>query len=171
MEGNTTNSTERSCGLSEMPARPFFISVYTLICLASLVLNTITIYVYFCKVTTKSSIILFLKNLAVADMFVCLCLILRIIKYAVSSEEVQRIYCNFGAPAAYLNMYCSILFMGYIAVNRYSTQVCFYTVEFFKGNPVVFFTNFDKESQVNLFLFKPCGQEYFYDVTSSIYFP
>ncbi|XP_065136259.1 G-protein coupled receptor 87-like [Paramisgurnus dabryanus] len=116
MEENTTNSTERPC---EMPARTFFISVYTLICSTSLVLNSITIYVYFCKVTHKSSITVYLKNLAVADLFVCLCLILRIIKYAVSSEEIHRIYCNFGAPASYLNMYCSILFMGYIAVNRY----------------------------------------------------
>ncbi|XP_073719277.1 G-protein coupled receptor 87-like [Misgurnus anguillicaudatus] len=119
MEGNTTNSTERPCGFSEMPARTFFICVYTLICSASLVLNSVTIYVYFCKVTHKSSITVYLKNLAVADLFVCLCLILRIIKYAVSSEEIHRIYCNFGAPASYLNMYSSILFMGYIAVNRY----------------------------------------------------
>lgn len=132
MEGNTTNSTERSCGLSEMPARLFFISVYTLICLASLVLNSITIYVYFCKVTTKSSITLYLKNLAIADMFVCLCLILRIIKYSVSSEEVQRVYCNFGAPAAYLNMYSSIVFMGYIAVNRYTSVHLSFFRELFK---------------------------------------
>ncbi|KAK2881512.1 hypothetical protein Q8A67_018780 [Cirrhinus molitorella] len=52
-------------------------------------------------------------------MFVCLCLILRIAKYASTSMEIQRIYCSFGAPASYLNMYSSILFMGYIAANRY----------------------------------------------------
>ncbi|XP_051535758.1 P2Y purinoceptor 14-like [Myxocyprinus asiaticus] len=119
MEVNITNSTEGFCGLSEMPARPFFICVYTLIFLASLVLNSISLHVYFCKSTSQSSITIYLKNLAVADLFVCLCLILRIVKYSYSSVEIQRIYCNFGAPASYLNMYCSILFMGYIAVNRY----------------------------------------------------
>ncbi|XP_051520887.1 G-protein coupled receptor 87-like [Myxocyprinus asiaticus] len=113
---NITNSTEGPC---EMPARPFFICIYTLIFLASLVLNSITIHVYFCKSTIESSITVYLKNLAVADLFVCLCLLLRIFKYAYSSVEIQRIYCNFGAPASYLNMYCSIFFMGYIAVNRY----------------------------------------------------
>ncbi|XP_051962977.1 P2Y purinoceptor 14-like [Xyrauchen texanus] len=119
MEVNITNSTEEPCGLSEMPARPFFLCAYTLIFLASLVLNSITIHVYFCKSTIESSITVYLKNLAIADLFVCLCLVLRIVKYAYISVEIQRIYCNFGAPASYLNMYCSILFMGYIAVNRY----------------------------------------------------
>ncbi|XP_052431524.1 P2Y purinoceptor 14 [Carassius gibelio] len=119
MDQNVTNSTEEPCGLSEMPARPFFICLYTLIFVASLVLNSITVYVYFCKATKQSSITIYLKNLAIADLFVCLCLILRIAKYAITSVEIQRIYCNFGAPASYLNMYSSILFMGYIAANRY----------------------------------------------------
>ncbi|KAL0173638.1 hypothetical protein M9458_029606, partial [Cirrhinus mrigala] len=100
-----------------MPARPFFLCLYTVIFLASLALNSITVYVYFCKATSQSSITIYLKNLVIADMFVCLCLILRIIKYASTSVEIQRIYCNFGAPASYLNMYSSILFMGYIAAN------------------------------------------------------
>ncbi|XP_067307698.1 G-protein coupled receptor 87-like [Pseudorasbora parva] len=116
---NSTNSTPGACGLSEMPARTFFISVYSLIFVASLALNSITIYVYFCKATRQSSITVYLKNLVIADLFVCLCLILRIIKTANTSVEIQLIYCNFGAPASYLNMYSSILFMGYIAANRY----------------------------------------------------
>ncbi|XP_067307692.1 P2Y purinoceptor 14-like [Pseudorasbora parva] len=116
---NSTNSTPGDCGLSEMPARSFFISVYSLIFVASLALNSITIYVYFCKATRQSSITVYLKNLVIADLFVCLCLILRIIKNANTSVEIQLIYCNFGAPASYLNMYSSILFMGYIAANRY----------------------------------------------------
>uniref|UniRef100_A0A8C1W2F6 Probable G-protein coupled receptor 34 n=1 Tax=Cyprinus carpio TaxID=7962 RepID=A0A8C1W2F6_CYPCA len=119
MDQNATNSTEGPCGLSEMPARPFFLCLYTVIFLASLVLNSITVYVYFCKATKQSSITIYLKNLAIADLFVCLCLILRIAKYASTSMEIQRIYCNFGAPTFYLNMYSSILFMGYIAANRY----------------------------------------------------
>ncbi|XP_073780469.1 G-protein coupled receptor 87-like [Danio rerio] len=119
MDQNATNSTEEHCGLSEMPARLFFITVYTVIFVASLMLNSIAIYVYFFKVTTQSSITVYLKNLAIADLFVCLCLILRIVKYASASVGIQSIYCKFGAPASYLNMYSSILFMGYIAANRY----------------------------------------------------
>ncbi|KAK7172193.1 hypothetical protein R3I93_004488 [Phoxinus phoxinus] len=119
MDQNTTNSTQGPCGSSEMPARTFFISVYSLVFLASLALNSIAIYVYFCTSTSQSSITVYLKNLVIADLFVCLCLILRIAKYTSTSLEIQRIYCNFGAPASYLNMYSSILFMGYIAANRY----------------------------------------------------
>lgn len=119
MDQNTTNSTKEHCGLSEMPARPFFITVYAVIFVASLMLNSIAIYVYLFKVTTQSSITVYLKNLAIADLFVCLCLILRIFKYASASVGIQSIYCKFGAPASYFNMYSSILFMGYIAANRY----------------------------------------------------
>ncbi|CAM4556374.1 unnamed protein product [Leuciscus chuanchicus] len=119
MDQNATNSTQGHCGLSEMSARIFFISVYSLVFLASLALNSIAIYVYFCKSASQSSITVYLKNLVIADLFVCLCLILRIIKFASTSVEIQRIYCIFGAPASYLNMYSSILFMGYIAANRY----------------------------------------------------
>uniref|UniRef100_A0A671RNZ4 G-protein coupled receptors family 1 profile domain-containing protein n=1 Tax=Sinocyclocheilus anshuiensis TaxID=1608454 RepID=A0A671RNZ4_9TELE len=127
MDQNATNSTEGPCGLSEMPARPFFLCLYTVIFLASLVLNSITVYVYFCKATNQSSITIYLKNLAIADLFVCLCLILRIAKYARTSIEIQRIYCNFGAPASYLNMYSSILFMGYIATHTLQTGLALLT--------------------------------------------
>ncbi|XP_043115683.1 P2Y purinoceptor 14-like isoform X2 [Puntigrus tetrazona] len=119
MDQNATNSTEGPCGLSEMPARLFFICIYSVICVASLVLNSITAYVYFCKVKNQSSITIYMRNLVIADLFVCLCLILRIAKYAKTSMEIQHIYCSFGAPASYINMYSSILFMGYIAANRY----------------------------------------------------
>ncbi|XP_039458562.1 P2Y purinoceptor 14-like [Oreochromis aureus] len=61
----------------------------------------------------------YLKNLTAADFLLCLCLPLRIIHYASSSGIVYILHCSIGATSLYLNMYTSILFMGYIAVNRY----------------------------------------------------
>ncbi|XP_035760182.1 P2Y purinoceptor 12-like, partial [Neolamprologus brichardi] len=67
-----------------------------------------------------SSVTIFLKNLAAADFLISLCLPLRIMKYAnIKSEIIRKVYCNFGASAFYLNMYASIMFMGFIAANRY----------------------------------------------------
>uniref|UniRef100_A0A3P9C7B3 G-protein coupled receptors family 1 profile domain-containing protein n=1 Tax=Maylandia zebra TaxID=106582 RepID=A0A3P9C7B3_9CICH len=63
--------------------------------------------------------IIYLKNLTAADFLLCLSLPLRITHYASSSVIIRQLYCSFGACAIFLNMYASIIFMGYIAANRY----------------------------------------------------
>uniref|UniRef100_A0A3B4UNS1 P2Y purinoceptor 14-like n=1 Tax=Seriola dumerili TaxID=41447 RepID=A0A3B4UNS1_SERDU len=82
-------------------------------------LNGFTLKVYFCRAQqqTSSSVTIYLKNLAAADFLISLCLPIRIINLASNSVPVRLVYCNFGASAFYLNMYASILFMGYIAAN------------------------------------------------------
>ncbi|CAN9510866.1 unnamed protein product [Ophioblennius macclurei] len=113
----TTNST--SCDVSTS-ANFFFTAFYCLVLVVGLLLNGFTLRVYFCRSTqTRSSVGVYLKNLAAADFFICLCLPLRVVHFLSDSPQVQRAYCNFGATAFYLNMYASILFMGYIAGNRY----------------------------------------------------
>ncbi|KAF5897719.1 P2Y purinoceptor 14-like [Clarias magur] len=120
MTAFTTNTTSDTCGLSQLPAHPFFIFFYSLVFLISLALNAITIRVYYCTALRfQSSVTVYLKNLAAADFFLCLVLPLRIANYASKSTAMRHIYCNFGAAGFYLNMYASILFMEYIAANRY----------------------------------------------------
>lgn len=117
---NSTNAEWDICGLSEVLAHPFFIFSYSAVCLVSLVLNSITMRVYYCTTLRfQSSVTIYLKNLAAADFFLCLVLPLRIANYASKSPVMRHIYCNFGAAGFYLNMYASILFMEYIAANRY----------------------------------------------------
>lgn len=117
---NTANAAPDACGLSEVPAHPFFIFSYSAVCLISLALNAITMRVYYCTTLQfQSSVTVYLKNLAAADFFLCLVLPLCIANYASKSTLMQHIYCNFGAASFYLNMYASILFMDYIAANRY----------------------------------------------------
>lgn len=117
---HTTNSTLDSCGLSEVPAHPFFIFSYSTVFLVCLALNTITMRVYYCtSLRFQSSVTVYLKNLAAADFFLCLVLPLRIANYANKTTAMRLIYCSFGASGFYRNMYASILFMDYIAANRY----------------------------------------------------
>ncbi|XP_051535746.1 P2Y purinoceptor 14-like [Myxocyprinus asiaticus] len=117
---NTTDILQSSCKFSKVPAHPVFIFAYSLVFLVSLVLNCITMRVYFCtNQRTQSSVMVYLKNLAAADFFLCLCLPLRIANYANYSVTMRNIYCSFGATAFYLNTYASILFMDFIAANRY----------------------------------------------------
>ncbi|KAL1260096.1 hypothetical protein QQF64_007923 [Cirrhinus molitorella] len=74
-----------------------------------------------CELTERvqSSLMVYMKNLAAADFFLCLCLPLRIAHNATHSITIRHIYCSIGATAFYINMYASILFMDIIAANRY----------------------------------------------------
>ncbi|KAK6297077.1 hypothetical protein J4Q44_G00332190 [Coregonus suidteri] len=117
--GNGSGSA--SCNLMEVSTYPFFTVTYSLVFLMGLVLNGFTVRVYFCRAQRhQSSVTVYLQNLAAADFFLSLCLPLRIANYATHNSALMRhVYCSFGATAFYLNMYASILFMDYIAANRY----------------------------------------------------
>lgn len=116
---NTSNSSE--CEPVHQPANTFFMVIYSLLFLVGLFLNGFTLRVYFCVAERQasSSVTIYLKNLAASDFLISLCLPLRIMNFATESILIRQVYCSFGASAFYLNMYASILFMGYIAANRY----------------------------------------------------
>ncbi|XP_051255646.1 P2Y purinoceptor 14-like [Dicentrarchus labrax] len=110
-----------SCKEVDTSAHIFFMVFCSLVFVVGLFLNGFTLKVYFCRAQQQvsSSVTIYLKNLAAADFLISLCLPIRIINYASRSVPIHQVYCNFGASAFYLNMYASILFMGYIAANRY----------------------------------------------------
>ncbi|XP_063350499.1 lysophosphatidic acid receptor 6-like [Pelmatolapia mariae] len=80
-----------------------------------------TVKFYFCRAQQQkpSSLTVYLKNLTAADFLLCLSLPLRITSYTSSSITIHQLHCSIGIPVLYFNMYSSILFMGYIAANRY----------------------------------------------------
>lgn len=115
---NTTNGLCDNAS-AQVLAYPFFIFGYALVFLISLVLNGFTLKVYFCRSQRNTTTVtIYLQNLAIADLFLSLCLPLRIANYVVETPVMRQIYCSFGASAFYLNMYASIVFMDYIAANR-----------------------------------------------------
>uniref|UniRef100_A0A8C9XCQ0 Si:ch73-309g22.1 n=1 Tax=Sander lucioperca TaxID=283035 RepID=A0A8C9XCQ0_SANLU len=119
MTVNVVNAVRSPCDVENGPS--CLTHFYRSPLQVGLLLNGFTLKVYFCRgqQQVSSSVTIYLKNLAAADFLISLCLPIRITNYASSSVEVRRVYCNFGASAFYLNMYASILFMGYIAANRY----------------------------------------------------
>ncbi|XP_053176301.1 P2Y purinoceptor 12-like [Scomber japonicus] len=118
---NQTTDDINQCDQRDAKAHLFFMVVYTLVFVVGLVLNSLTLKVYFCSAQQQVSsiIMVYLRNLAVSDFLLCLYLPLRIINYISSSVTFRLVNCNFAVFGLYLNMYASILFMGYIAVNRY----------------------------------------------------
>ena len=126
---NSTLGNDSCCDIQDVP-QTFFITTYGLVFLLGLVLNGITVRVYFCQAQRRpSSVTVYLKNLVVADFLLSLCIPLRIANYA-SRSVMRRVYCSFGASAFYLNMYASILFMDYIAANMYASRNSFSQINF-----------------------------------------
>uniref|UniRef100_A0A671TZU4 P2Y purinoceptor 14-like n=1 Tax=Sparus aurata TaxID=8175 RepID=A0A671TZU4_SPAAU len=118
-QSSVTNQTAvDGCAEVDTSANPFFMVVYSLVFLVGFSLNAFIIKFYFCRAQRQasSSMTVYLKNLAAADFLLCLCLPIRITKYV---STTLLVFCQFGFSAFFLNMYASVLFMGYIAANRY----------------------------------------------------
>ncbi|XP_063325027.1 P2Y purinoceptor 14-like [Pelmatolapia mariae] len=118
---NETMPSNQTCGNVDTSVNPFFMLVYSLVFLVGLPLNGFIMQFYCCQARQQasSSLMVYLKNLTAADFLLCLSLPLRIIHYAISSPIVRLLHCTVGASAFFLNMYTSIIFMTYIAANRY----------------------------------------------------
>ncbi|XP_062275939.1 P2Y purinoceptor 14-like [Scomber scombrus] len=109
------------CDLEDKTAYLFFMPVYTVVFVVGVVLNSLTLKVYFCsaKLQVSRIMMVYMKNLAASDFVLCLCLPFNIANYVSSSANFRQVYCIFVDSTFYLNTYASILFMGYIAANRY----------------------------------------------------
>ncbi|XP_041032198.1 P2Y purinoceptor 14 [Carcharodon carcharias] len=118
---SSTNSSDNIvCQFSSDGFITFTIIAYSLICVVGIILNSLAFWVYFCHVPNSNSIIIYLKNLVVADFLLVLSLPIKIIGgNKVSSITLRKTYCNFVTCIFYLNMYSSILFLGYVAATRY----------------------------------------------------
>ncbi|XP_072329556.1 P2Y purinoceptor 14-like [Scyliorhinus torazame] len=126
--GSGTNYTSTASHHSDSPCDYFskaftlFTAVaYTLICITGFILNSLAFWVYFCHTPSNNSIIVYLKNLVIADFLLVLSLPIKILRDSAlnSRLDMNRIYCNFVACIFYLNIYSSIFFLGYIAAIRY----------------------------------------------------
>ncbi|CAI5669744.1 unnamed protein product [Oreochromis niloticus] len=118
---NMTSPLNETCDPVGTSINPFFMLVYSLLFLVGLLLNGLILKFYFCgaQQQASSSLMVYMKNLTAADFLLCLSLPLRIAHYGSTSVIVWQLYCSFGASALFLNMYASILFMCYVAANRY----------------------------------------------------
>nr|XP_024655072.1 P2Y purinoceptor 14-like [Maylandia zebra] len=118
---NGTSSFNQTCDPVVPSLNPFFVLVYSLVFLVGLLHNgfILKFYIGQAQQQESNSLMVYLKNLTAADFLLCLSLPLRIAHYDRKSFIIQKVYCSFGASAFYMNMYASIIFMCYIAANRY----------------------------------------------------
>ncbi|XP_078057955.1 P2Y purinoceptor 14-like [Mustelus asterias] len=117
---NTNSPGNTTCQLSSDGLAIFTIIAYSLIFVIGIILNSLAFWVYFCHVPNSNSITIYLKNLVAADLMLVLSLPIRIgAEKTLGFTIMRKIYCNYTTCIFYLNMYSSILFLGYIAAIRY----------------------------------------------------
>ncbi|KAL0985279.1 hypothetical protein UPYG_G00154930 [Umbra pygmaea] len=91
--------------------------VNTLIFMVGMVLNTLALYVFCFRTKPKTTSVIYTINLAVTDLLVSLSLPARIILYYSGGKCLNCSYVHIFSY--FVNMYCSILFLTSICVDRY----------------------------------------------------
>uniref|UniRef100_A0A3Q2Y2C1 G protein-coupled receptor 20 n=1 Tax=Hippocampus comes TaxID=109280 RepID=A0A3Q2Y2C1_HIPCM len=91
--------------------------INSLIFLVGMVLNTLALYVFCFRTKQKSTSVIYTINLAVTDLLVNLSLPTRILLYYSGGACLTCSYLHIFSY--FVNMYCSILFLTCICVDRY----------------------------------------------------
>lgn len=114
-------------------------ALYLIIFVASLLLNGLAVWIFF-HIRNKTSFILYLKNIVVADLLMTLTFPFRIVHDSgLGSWVLKPILCRYTSVLFYANMYTSIVFLGLISIDRYLKVVKpfgdsrMYSVAFTKG--------------------------------------
>ncbi|XP_063060684.1 P2Y purinoceptor 13-like [Engraulis encrasicolus] len=123
----TTQSTAimaTSPALPDCPINPYVANLvimvlYLLLFVPALLLNITAAWISW-KLETKSSFIVYLKNLVAADLLMTLTLLLKASGWHPRSPlGLQAFNCQFTGVIFYLCLYVSILLMGAISINRF----------------------------------------------------
>ncbi|XP_005301375.3 probable G-protein coupled receptor 34 [Chrysemys picta bellii] len=90
--------------------------LYSLIFIISLLSNMLALWVFWRHTQRKTSITVYMRNLALSDLLLSLCLPFRV---AYQNQSGPLILCTVVGAFFYLNMYVSIMFLSLISLDRY----------------------------------------------------
>ncbi|XP_007236830.2 P2Y purinoceptor 14 [Astyanax mexicanus] len=126
---NYSNATPPSgCGSQSAGNRTDFSSAFThqvlpvlyaLICASGLVLNSLAAWIFF-RVPSTSGLVVYLKNMVVADLLMLLSFPWRVANdLGYGGWRMKVVVCRYTAVLFYLSMYTGIAFMSLISLERY----------------------------------------------------
>ncbi|XP_077421285.1 P2Y purinoceptor 14 [Vanacampus margaritifer] len=93
--------------------------LYLLICAAGAPLNGAAAWIFF-RVPSDSALVLYLKNMVVADLLMLATFPLRAaLRLGVGGWRLRVLMCRYTSVLFYSSMYVGILFMGLISLERY----------------------------------------------------
>ncbi|XP_003227849.1 probable G-protein coupled receptor 174 [Anolis carolinensis] len=100
-------------------SKRFYAIMYTIILVPGLIWNILALWVFYGYMKETKRAVIFMMNLAVADLAQVLSLPLRIFYYLSESWHLGRGVCMFCFYLKYVNMYASIFFLVCISVRRF----------------------------------------------------
>ena len=109
----------RDCGLDLNTVKLVASCLYFVVFIPALLLNVMAAWISW-HLKTKSSFVVYLKNLVVADLLMTLIIPLRAgDRLPGSPWGLQAFNCQFGSVLFYLCMYVSVVLMGVISLDRF----------------------------------------------------
>ncbi|XP_064015059.1 probable G-protein coupled receptor 174 [Pogoniulus pusillus] len=104
---------------TEPDLKPYYAITYTCILVPGLIGNTLALWVFYGYMKETKRAVIFMINLAIADLAQVLSLPLRIFYYLTGTWEFGGGLCMLCFYLKYVNMYASIYFLVCISVQRY----------------------------------------------------
>ncbi|XP_043926491.1 P2Y purinoceptor 14-like isoform X2 [Protopterus annectens] len=161
MTNNSTFHNGTDCGMIRQAFTSRVLPVlYSLILLGSLVLNGIAAWIFF-KISSRKSIVVFLKNIVIADLVMTTTFPFTILSHAeVAPDIINQIVCRFSAIVFYNCMYISLILLTLISFDRYlkivrvSTTSIFQTAKFAKTASVMIWMIMFLQAMPNMILNK-----------------
>ncbi|XP_056420923.1 G-protein coupled receptor 87 [Hyla sarda] len=115
---NITSHGGNSTTLSEL-LRIIFPVVYLIIFLGSVMLNGLAVWIFF-QIRSKTSFIVYLKNIMGADLLMTASFPFKIIQTSGIAQWNFNFYiCRYTSVLFYTSMYICIVFLGLISIDRY----------------------------------------------------
>lgn len=100
-----------------------FVAVYSVVCITGITLNFMAIVVFFCYTKSRSHTIVYMTNLAIADLLLVCTLPLRIY-YHLGFQGLSQKICELAGLVLLANMYGSIFLLTCVSLDR-CLAVCF----------------------------------------------
>ncbi|NXP19662.1 GP174 protein, partial [Scytalopus superciliaris] len=108
-----------SSNCTETDLKPYYAITYAVILIPGLIANTLALWVFYGYMKETKRAVIFMINLAIADLLQVLSLPLRIFYYVTGTWELGGGLCLLCFYLKYVNMYASIFFLVCISVRRY----------------------------------------------------
>ncbi|XP_060779978.1 lysophosphatidic acid receptor 6 [Neoarius graeffei] len=102
---------------------PVFVAVYSVVCTTGIILNFMALVVFFCCTKSRSYTMVYMTNLAIADLLLVCTLPLRIY-FHLGFQGLSQKTCEVAGLILLANMYGSILLLTCVSLDR-CLAVCF----------------------------------------------
>ncbi|MED6284366.1 hypothetical protein CHARACLAT_018615 [Characodon lateralis] len=121
---NSSQVTMNQSDVASIFTKQILPPLYIIIFVVGICLNVVAAWIFF-RVPADSGLVVYLKNMVVADLLMLFSIPFRVAAYwGIGSRYIEVIICRYTAVLFYFSMYVGILFIGFISLERYVKIVC-----------------------------------------------